>query len=72
MNEIYTYLWLGFGALFIIIEGAALMNKKPGGTLSEHVWHWVGTRERTAGWKARRGALAIFLIALAVHLLDIL
>ena len=36
----YSKLWVAWLALFAVIEGAAILNKKKGDTLSEHVWKW--------------------------------
>ena len=36
----FSWFWVAWIALFAIIEGAALLNKKKGDTLSENVWRW--------------------------------
>lgn len=65
----YTILWLIWGLLFAAIEGSALMNKKYGDSLSEHVWKWIGKKgyEKPIGYKYRRGALGIFFLWLIWH-----
>jgi hypothetical protein len=55
--------------MFAVVEGAALINKKPGDTLSEHVWSWFGIRGKPAGYKARRFALLAFMAWLTTHFL---
>lgn len=64
----FTVLWLIWGGLFAGIEGAAAFNKKPGDTLSEHVWRWVGLRDKPKGWRYRRAGLFAFLAWLLIHL----
>lgn len=44
----YTIAWLGWIAYFVVVEGMALFNSKPGDTLSEHVWAWFGTQRKPA------------------------
>lgn len=77
--SLWTWAWLGWGAIFCIIEGMALFNSKPGDTLSEHAWAWLGYNapkgqalklRHPSGWtRLRRFALLAFLAWLAVHLL---
>jgi hypothetical protein len=43
----WTWAWLGWGVIFCIIEGMALFNSKPGDTLSEHAWAWLGYNAMT-------------------------
>jgi Ni,Fe-hydrogenase I cytochrome b subunit len=69
---IYTYLWLGMGLYFLVVEGFALFKSKPGSTLSAHVWAWFGTdinnRQNRSLWaRLRRIALLAFLVWLVVH-----
>jgi hypothetical protein len=47
---VYDWLWLGWLVYFAIVEGRALFNSKPGDTLSEHAWAWLGydTRRHTS------------------------
>lgn len=65
----YTVLWLIWLALFGAIEGAAIANKKPGDTLSEHVWRWFSISDKGKGWRARRVTLLAFLVWLIAHFL---
>lgn len=76
----WTWAWLGWGLIFCVIEGMALFNSKPGDTLSEHAWAWLGYNALTgndplelrspSGWtRLRRFLLLAFLAWLAVHLL---
>ena len=69
LDGTYTMLWAIWGLLFIAIEGAAIANKQPGDTLSEHVWKWIGKKgyPKPNGYKMRRGALGVFLLWLIWH-----
>lgn len=62
LNNTFTWLWLAWGGLFVVIEGAALLNKKRGDTLSEHIWF---LRSRKVG----RFVVPAFLGWLAYHFL---
>jgi hypothetical protein len=69
----YTVAWIVWGAVFLLIEGAALLDKDPGDTLSEHVWRWLKVRGRETGkspWTfwVLRGILFLFLAWLTSHL----
>ena len=74
---VYTVLWLLWLAYFLVVEGVALFNSRPGDTLSEHVWLWFGTewrkgqspRERSGWTQLRRVLLAAFMVWLTVHFL---
>jgi len=46
----WTWLWLAWGAMFVAIEGAALFNKTPGDTLSEHFRKWFHTDNKVGRW----------------------
>ena len=59
----YSKLWVAWLALFLVIEGAAILNSKKGDTLSEHVWRWIPYK--SARWVALGG----FLAWLAYHFL---
>jgi hypothetical protein len=65
----FTVAWLFWFAMFAVIEGVALFNKRRGDTLSEHVWKWFSVKEKSGGWLVRRGVLALFLTWLTVHML---
>ena len=73
----YTLAWLAWLAYFLVVEGIALFNSKPGDTLSEHVWAWFGTewqkghspRERSGWTQLRRFALLAFMVWLSAHFL---
>lgn len=66
-----TALWLGWLAIFLMLEGYALASPKTGDTLSEHVWEWfaIGNERRpiTAGVRLRRFALLAFMAWLSLH-----
>lgn len=67
----YTTAWIMWGVMFLVIEGGAIVDKRPHDTLSEHIWRWIGIRgyKKPNGWKARRAGLGIFLLWLVGHLL---
>lgn len=65
---IWTWLWVFWLAFFLAIEGAAIINKAPGDTLSEHIWKWFRIRDKPRAWTWRRAVLAGFLVWLLVHL----
>lgn len=65
----YTLLWVVWLVQFAAIEGVALVDKRPGDTLSEHVWNWFSIRDKSTGWLWRRGALLAFLGWLIAHLM---
>ena len=68
--SVWTILWLVWGAMFAAIEGAALVNDKPGhegATLSEHLRLWFRTDThlgRTA-WIITSG---VFFAWFAIHI----
>ncbi|MCI0689853.1 MAG: hypothetical protein L0Y54_21825 [Sporichthyaceae bacterium] len=66
----FTIAWLLWVGFFGAIEGAALANKQPGDTLSEHLWRWFAITGKPAGWRARRAVLVAGLAWLVAHLLS--
>lgn len=66
--SLFTWAWVFWLAMFAVIEGAAIFNKQPDDTLSEHVWKWFQIREKPRQWTVRRWALAVFLVWLLVHM----
>ena len=60
--------WLLWLAMFGVIEGAAILRKEPGDTLSEHVWKWFSVKDKARGWRQRRSVLALFMVWLSAHL----
>lgn len=68
----YTAAWIIWLLLFGAIEGHALIQRQPDQTLSAHIWQWLDIRNKPGGllggWNLRRGALAIFLLWLLLHL----
>lgn len=70
--SVWTWLWIGWGLIFAVIEGMALFNSKPGDTLSEHGWAWLGYGSREgrqpSGWtRLRRFLILAFLAWLVAH-----
>jgi hypothetical protein len=65
--SLYTYLWVLWGALFALIEGAALINDKRGDTLSEHfrLWFRTDTRKGRTAWLVVSG---LFLTWFTTHI----
>jgi len=61
---------MAWGGAFVVIEGVALMNKKEGDTLSEHLRRWFSTMTDNGGWSAhlRKVVPLAFVIWLAGHL----
>lgn len=73
--DIWTWLWIGWLALFLGIEIPGLFNKTPGDTLSEHVWKWFAidkakTKKRQVAGQARRFVLLAFMAWLTAHFLS--
>lgn len=69
----FTIAWatiLGAGAA---VEAVALVRKRPGDTLSEHMWRWFATQRpdseaQPSGWvRLRRFALLSGMVWLTVH-----
>lgn len=66
----YTIAWLAWLGAFGVIEGRALLSRKPGATLSEHVWKWFAVAGDNTGWvRMRRAALLAIMAWLSVHFL---
>ena len=73
--SVFTWLWIGWGLAFAVIEGVALVNARAGDTLSEHVWAWLGVRRsgarpaRTPRWTLRVARIIVLsgLLWLALH-----
>lgn len=65
----FTVAWVFWIAMFAVIEGAAIVRKERGDTLSEHVWRWFSVADKPRGYKMRRFVLLVFLVWLIVHLL---
>lgn len=63
----YTVAWLIFGLFFVVVEGAAIVSKAPGATLTAHIVKIAALRDKPKGWLARRGALAVFFGWLVYH-----
>jgi hypothetical protein len=70
----WTWAWIGWGVYFAVVEGMALFNSKPGDTLSEHAWAWLGYARgglrHPSGWtRLRRFLLLAGLGWLVAHML---
>jgi hypothetical protein len=68
----YTWTWILWLGAFLVAEGLALVNKKPGDTLSEHAWKWFAVKDeegrKNKAWRLRRVAITGFLAWLLVHI----
>lgn len=71
---LFSWLWIGWIVAFLVIEGFAIINKKRGDTLSEHVWSWFqlkGRKDDKKPWQVllRLGFL-FFWVWLTFHFLS--
>lgn len=68
-----TWLWLGWGVYFLVVEAVALFNSVKGDTLSEHVWAFLGysggVRQPTGSTRLRRFLFLAFWAWLSFHFL---
>ena len=67
--DVWTILWLAWGALFGVIETAAIRNDSKGDTLSEHFRRWfrTDTHHGRTGWIITSGVFfAWFVVHIAV------
>jgi hypothetical protein len=62
-----TYIWIGLGAIAVLVEGIALLNKKEGDTLSEHVWKWLKVEDKSKKLTAWRFFVLAFMLWLTGH-----
>lgn len=69
LDQFYTNGWLALLAGGLALEGAALLNKKEGDTLSEHVWAWLKGSNGQAP-KSRRIALVAGMAWAAGHFIS--
>lgn len=72
--DLFTAAWIVWLGIFGVVEGIALFNRRPGDTLSEHVWEWFGTARgsdapHTAIARGKRFVLLAFMAWLGVHFL---
>ncbi len=67
--DIYTIAWLIWIVVFFAIEIPALLNKRKGDTLTEHIRVWFAVGKKTKWSKLRRLTLLVALVWLSVHLL---
>lgn len=65
----YTWGWMIWIGLFLVLESVAIVDKDPGDTFSEHVWKWFAIKGKGKGVKIRRLILVLFLTWLVIHLL---
>ena len=71
---VFGVLWLGIILYFVVVETIALVRKKRGDTLSEHVWDWFclkGKKDGKSAWCIVRRVLFFgFWLWLTVHFLS--
>lgn len=70
----WTLAWIGWAVYFAIVEGWALVLGRTSGTLSGHVWAFLGssylTGKQPSGWtRLRRFLTLAFLAWLVAHFL---
>ncbi len=65
----YEWAWAVWALSFVVVEGLALRDRRPGDTLSESVWRIFSVREKGRAWQARRAVLVAFLAWLSMHFL---
>lgn len=68
----WTRAWIAWLGAFVVIEGAALIRRKPQDTLSDHVWAWFDIPKNPAPNRAERGRrliLLAFMTWLGAHFL---
>ena len=65
----WAYVWIAWTAMFAVVEGIALANKRDGDTLSENIRHLFRTRTSkagraffAAGWLGFSGWFAIHIL----------
>lgn len=70
-SDVWTYLWLLWGAMFLFIELPGYFLNKPGDagrTLSEHIWAFFGWGQNKTTWIEIRRMVGIsFWAILTVH-----
>lgn len=66
----FTVAWILWLVGFVVIEGIAIANSKPGDTLSEHIWRWFSIRDKQPGYRVRRALLSSLLAWLLLHFLS--
>lgn len=66
----YVWLpWIGLIVYFFAFEMRAVLDNRPGGTLSEAIWRVLGIKDQPSGWvQARRIGCIALVAVLAVHL----
>lgn len=69
-TSVYVLVWCAWGLIFLVTEGAALLNKRDGDTLSEQFWRafHVYDRRPTVAVIIGRAILILFGAWLTVHM----
>ena len=66
----WTTAWILWIVMFFSIEVPALINRRMGDTLSEHIWKWFSMKDKSDQWRIRRFCLLSGLMWLVAHLLS--
>lgn len=64
---IWGQLWILWAIYFGVVEGAALISKAPGATLTAHIVSWLSLKGKATGWLFRRAGWLSFLGWLVYH-----
>lgn len=68
MDNPFTWLWIGWLGVFVVVEGIALFNKREDDTLSHHIWKWFSLKDETGRFaKLRRTIFLGFMAWLVAH-----
>lgn len=62
----FESIWILWLLAFVGIEGAAVLNKKRGDTLTAHVIRWFNAT-RAEGWNKKRLTLLASMVGLTAH-----
>lgn len=65
--SIWTQAWIWFAVFFGIVEGAAIISKAPGATLTSHILQVFAFKGKPKGWLLRRAGWFGFLGWLVYH-----
>ena len=68
--SVWTYLWIAWGLMFALIEGAAVANDRRDDTLSEHFQRWfnVKTHRGRTAWVIVSGTFFAWFVS---HILGV-
>lgn len=55
----FTIGWVSLAVAGFVIEGIALFNSRPGDTLSEHLWAWLGIKRKEPNFVTPKWTLRV-------------